>query len=178
MGRRRQERRKVAEERWPRLLNLMASYFNQDSDILYGSLEGAIAAASRDGSLDHRKGVLKEWRDWQFVEGAVVDFLGPFSPAAMHVAVSTQTSMNVRGHNPVRIGFSMWISYRCACDRDIGEDGRRSYHLVASNSRQYCSTAFAIAAAPSLAWAFILRTTALPTTRQPRRPSLPWLYSA
>ena len=51
----------------------MACYFNQDFDILYGSLEGAIAAASRDGSLDHRRAVIKEWRDWQLVEGAVDD---------------------------------------------------------------------------------------------------------
>jgi hypothetical protein len=51
----------------------MACYFNQDFDILYGSLEGAIAAASRDGSLEHRRAVLKERRDWQLVEGAVDD---------------------------------------------------------------------------------------------------------
>ena len=51
----------------------MACYFNQDFDILYGSLDGAVAAAARDGSLIHRQAVLKEWRDWNTSEGAVVD---------------------------------------------------------------------------------------------------------
>lgn len=51
----------------------MACYFNQDFDILYGTLDGAIAAAARDGSLDHRQAVLKEWRDWNVSEGAVDD---------------------------------------------------------------------------------------------------------
>jgi hypothetical protein len=73
MGRRRQERRKIAEQRWPLLSNLMACHFNQDFDILYGSLDGAIAAAAREGSLDHRRAVLKEWRDWNGSEGMVDD---------------------------------------------------------------------------------------------------------
>lgn len=73
MGRGRRERRKVAEQRWPLLSNLMACHFNQDFDILYGSLDGAIAAAIRDGSLDHRRAVLIEWRDWNTSEGAVDD---------------------------------------------------------------------------------------------------------
>lgn len=73
MGRRKQERRKAAEQRWPLLSNLMACYFNQDFDILYGSLDGAIAAAARDGSLYHRRAVLKEWRDWNLSEGTADD---------------------------------------------------------------------------------------------------------
>jgi hypothetical protein len=77
MGRRRQERRKLAEHRWPLLSNLMACHFNQDYNILYGSLEGAIIAALQDGSLDHRRAVLKEWRDWQETEGTVND-IRPF----------------------------------------------------------------------------------------------------
>lgn len=51
----------------------MVCYFNQNFDILYGSLEGAVAAATRDGSLDHRRAVLKEWRDWNSSDGAVDD---------------------------------------------------------------------------------------------------------
>jgi hypothetical protein len=73
MGRRRQERRKLAEQRWPLLSNLMGCYFNQDFDILYGSLDGAITAAARDGSLDHRRAILTEWRDWNISEGAADD---------------------------------------------------------------------------------------------------------
>jgi hypothetical protein len=77
MGRKRQERRKLAEQRWPLLSNMMACYFNQDFALLYGSLEGAIAAAVQDGSCDHRRAVLKEWRDWNVAEGAVGD-IRPF----------------------------------------------------------------------------------------------------
>ncbi|MGQ2977571.1 MAG: contact-dependent growth inhibition system immunity protein [Sphingopyxis sp.] len=73
MGRARQERRKFAEEQWPLLSNLMACYFNQDFDIIHGSLTGAINAALHDGSLEHRRAVLKEWRDWNASEGAVND---------------------------------------------------------------------------------------------------------
>lgn len=73
MGRRTQERRKAAEQRWPLLSSLLACFFNQDFDILYGSLEGAIAAALRDGSVDHRRAVLKEWRDWNASEGTADD---------------------------------------------------------------------------------------------------------
>lgn len=51
----------------------MACFFNQDYDILFGSIEGAIAAAARDGSLDHRRAVLKEWRDWNMSEGTADD---------------------------------------------------------------------------------------------------------
>jgi len=46
----------------------MACHFNQD-----GSLEGAFAAAARDGSLEHRRAILKEWRDWNASAGAVDD---------------------------------------------------------------------------------------------------------
>lgn len=51
----------------------MACHFNQDFDILYGSLEGALAAAARDGSLEHRRAILKEWRDWNAAAGALDD---------------------------------------------------------------------------------------------------------
>ncbi len=77
MARKTQERRKLAEQRWPLLSNMMACHFNQDFAILYGSLEGAIAAAVQDGSFDHRRALLKEWRDWNVTEGAVDD-IRPF----------------------------------------------------------------------------------------------------
>ena len=67
----------MAEKRWPLLANLMACYFNQDFGILYGSLEGAIAAASRDGSIGHRRAILKEWRDWNIAKEAEGD-IRPF----------------------------------------------------------------------------------------------------
>jgi hypothetical protein len=71
------ERRRVADERWPQLTNLMACYFNQDFDILYGSLQGAIDAATSEGAFEHRRTLLKEWRDWNVTEG-VVDEVRPF----------------------------------------------------------------------------------------------------
>lgn len=74
MGKRRtKEMRERAEQRWPLLSNLMLCHFNQDFDIMYGSLEGAISSAVRDGSLDHRRAILKEWRDWNASDGAVSD---------------------------------------------------------------------------------------------------------
>lgn len=73
MGRRRQERAKLAGQRWPLLSNLLLCYFNQDFDILYGSLAGAFDAAVRDGSLEHRRALLIEWRDWNASEGAIDD---------------------------------------------------------------------------------------------------------
>lgn len=64
MGARKLERREMAEARWPMLANLLACHFNQDFDILYGSLDGAFAALAGAGSLAHRRAMLKEWRDW------------------------------------------------------------------------------------------------------------------
>ena len=70
---RRLERRQVAEKRWPLLTNAMTCHFNQDYAIIYGSLDGAMAAVARDGSLEHRRAILREWRDWNATEGAIVD---------------------------------------------------------------------------------------------------------
>ena len=67
----------MAEERWPLLANLMGCHFNQDYEILFGSLGGAFAAAARDGSLEHRRAILTEWRDWNASAGAVDD-IRPF----------------------------------------------------------------------------------------------------
>ncbi len=73
MSRRNRERAKVASERWPNLSNLVGCYLNEDYDVLYGGLTGALAAAARDGSLASRQQVLKEWRDWNSSEGAAFD---------------------------------------------------------------------------------------------------------
>ncbi|WP_448657391.1 contact-dependent growth inhibition system immunity protein [Sphingomonas sp. CJ99] len=73
MSRAKRECRKRIEERWPWLANMMGCYFNQDYDLLYGSLEGAIKCAVRDGSTEHRRGILKEWRDWKNSDGTTDD---------------------------------------------------------------------------------------------------------
>ncbi len=86
MAMRRRDFWDYAEERWPLLQNLMACHFNQDFDILFGSLEGAITAATTEGSVDHRKGIIREWRDWNASEG-VKDDIRPFLRAGFGVAV-------------------------------------------------------------------------------------------
>lgn len=68
-----QQQRELAEQRWPLLSNLMGCYFNEDFYLLYGSLDGAVAASAKDGSLDYRRAVLKEWRDWNLSVGATSD---------------------------------------------------------------------------------------------------------
>jgi hypothetical protein len=73
MSRRSYELRKRAEERWPNLVNILGCYFNEDFDLLYGSLEGKIEGAVCDGSLAYRQAILKEWRDWQTMDGSVDD---------------------------------------------------------------------------------------------------------
>lgn len=55
----------------------MSCHFNQNYELLYGSLDGALAAAARDGPLEHRRAILKEWWDWNASEGAVDD-IRPF----------------------------------------------------------------------------------------------------
>ncbi len=69
MSRRTLERRRAAEERWPTLTNMLACFFNEDYNILYGSLDGAFAAAVKDAPLETRRTILREWRDWQTAEG-------------------------------------------------------------------------------------------------------------
>mgnify|MGYP006886190877 FL=1 len=73
MTTRKREQRELAQRRWPLLSNLIGCYFNEDFDILYGSLGGAVAAAAQDGALDHRRAILKEWRDWNSSVGAASD---------------------------------------------------------------------------------------------------------
>jgi hypothetical protein len=85
----------MAEERWPLLANLMACHFNEDFDILYGSLEGALAAAARDGSLAHRQAILKEWRDWNAAEGTAHD-IRPFLEDGFAVDLLFETTIDAR----------------------------------------------------------------------------------
>jgi hypothetical protein len=73
MSRATRERRNRIEEHWPWLANMMACYFNQDFHSLYGSLDGAMKGAASDGSTEHRRGILKEWRDWNASDGAIDD---------------------------------------------------------------------------------------------------------
>ena len=73
MSRRTRERRLLAKERWPLLTNMMGCYFNQDLNLLYGSLAGAMAAAAADGPVEHIRAILREWRDWNGSDGAVDD---------------------------------------------------------------------------------------------------------
>lgn len=73
MSRRRLERRRLAEERWPTLSRFLGCYLHQDFDVLHGSVGGAIAAAIRDASLEMRRTILREWRDWNVTEGTSDD---------------------------------------------------------------------------------------------------------
>lgn len=95
MSRGRLERRRLAGARWPLLANLMACHFNQDWDILYGSIDGALAAAASDGPLEHRRAILKEWRDWNVTEGAVDD-IRPFLGDGFGVGLLFKTPLDGR----------------------------------------------------------------------------------
>lgn len=74
---RRDDLRQQAEERWPNLVNLLTCNFNEDFGVLYGSLEGAVDNAAREGPTTYRQAVLREWRDWQRIEGAADDVRKP-----------------------------------------------------------------------------------------------------
>jgi hypothetical protein len=64
----------------------MAAHFNEDFNIEYGSLEGAMNAATRTGSIEYRQAVLQEWRDWNTSEGTKDD-IRPFLHDGFGVAV-------------------------------------------------------------------------------------------
>ncbi len=66
------ERRRLAEERWPKLTRFLASYLHEDSS-LHGSVGGAIAAAIGEASPEMKRTILREWRDWSVTEGATDD---------------------------------------------------------------------------------------------------------
>ncbi|WP_066656555.1 MULTISPECIES: hypothetical protein [unclassified Sphingomonas] len=86
MAMRRREFWKYAEERWPLLHNLMVVHFNEDFNIDFGSLEGAMRAATAGGSVEHRKAIIREWRDWNASEG-IKDDVRPFLHDGFGVAV-------------------------------------------------------------------------------------------
>ncbi|MGW8202038.1 hypothetical protein ACWGM0_05745 [Sphingomonas bisphenolicum] len=73
----------------------MACYFNEDFDLLYGSLDGAVAASAKDGSLDHRRAILKEWRDWNSSVGAATD-LQPELKRCFPIAVRFRNPTDAR----------------------------------------------------------------------------------
>jgi hypothetical protein len=95
MSRARLERRRRAQVRWPLLWNLLGRYFNEDLDIQHGSVDGAMAAAVRDGPLEHRRSILKEWRSWNATEGAVDD-IRPFLEDGFGVALWFESSTDAR----------------------------------------------------------------------------------
>ncbi|KQN09502.1 hypothetical protein ASE85_00620 [Sphingobium sp. Leaf26] len=95
MKRGKQQQRNFAEQRWPLLSNLMVCYFNEDFDLLYGSLDGAVAASAKDGSLDHRQAILKEWRDWNSSVSAASD-LRPELKKCFSIAVRFRNPIDAR----------------------------------------------------------------------------------
>ena len=95
MSRKTLERRRKAEEHWPLLGNLLASYFSQDFEIVDGSLGQAIEKATHDGAIDHRRAVVDEWLDWNSSEGAVDD-IRPFLEGGFGVEVFFETRLEAR----------------------------------------------------------------------------------
>lgn len=95
MSRKTLERRRIAEERWPVLGNLLASYFSQDFGIIDGALSGAMEKATRDGSIEHRREVIEEWLAWNSTEG-IVDDIRPFLKDGFDVEVFFGTSLEAR----------------------------------------------------------------------------------
>ena len=89
------ERRRSAQERWPNLANLLGSYFSQDLEIIDGSLAGAIDAAVRDNTPEHRQVILEEWCNWNSSEGAVDD-IRPFLGDGFGVEVYFETLREAR----------------------------------------------------------------------------------
>jgi hypothetical protein len=95
MDRRSREKLALAVERWPKLWNMLACYFNQDFEILYGSLDGALSAAVQDGDLAYRRSILKEWRDWNESEGVLED-IRPLLNVGFSVGVRFQKPIEAR----------------------------------------------------------------------------------
>ena len=95
MSRKTLERRRLAEERWPTLSNLLGSYFSQDFEIIDGSLSGAFTAAANDGSAQDRQTLLAEWRDWNGSEGATDD-VRPFLTDGFGVEVFFPSALEAR----------------------------------------------------------------------------------
>ncbi|MBH0112358.1 hypothetical protein I5E68_05240 [Novosphingobium sp. YJ-S2-02] len=64
----------------------MVVHFGEDFSDDYGSLEGAMRAATTDGSVEHREAIVQEWRDWNAWEGVEED-IRPFLHDGFSVAV-------------------------------------------------------------------------------------------
>jgi hypothetical protein len=106
------ERRRSAQERWPNLANLLGSYFSQDLEIIDGSLTGALDAAVRDGTPEHRRAILEEWRSWNMSEGAVYD-IRPFLGDGFGVEVYFETMREARAFmNRIYDGLKSSVSAR------------------------------------------------------------------
>ena len=78
MSRKTLERRRSAKELWPNLANLLACYFNEDRQILYGSVEEALSKATSEVPLEMRQSIIREWRGWQAKEALNNDDLRRF----------------------------------------------------------------------------------------------------
>lgn len=81
--------------RWPNLANMMICHFNEDFDLLYGSVAGALSAAARDGTVAHRRAILREWRDWNASNSATED-LRPALRTEFAVALRFATPAEAR----------------------------------------------------------------------------------
>ena len=68
--------RAQALQKWPLLRRLGDLYFNEDRDIMWGTIEEAMAQAVRDYSVGEREAVLREWEDWSFSESLTDDLRG------------------------------------------------------------------------------------------------------
>ncbi|MEO1167434.1 MAG: hypothetical protein AAFW97_01855 [Pseudomonadota bacterium] len=60
----REKRRRLADERWPEMSNLLACHLGQDWPEEYGDRFSAIDGAMKDYPLDYRQLVAKQWRNW------------------------------------------------------------------------------------------------------------------
>ena len=74
----------------------MLCHFNEDYDLLYGSLQGAISHAVSDGSVEQKRALLTEWRDWNNSDGAEND-IRPILNEGFSVAVFFKQPSDARG---------------------------------------------------------------------------------
>ena len=69
MSRATRERWLEAEAHWPNLQQFLACYFHQDCTVEFKTLEEALDRAIAGWTLDGRRLVLREWRDWNAKRG-------------------------------------------------------------------------------------------------------------
>jgi hypothetical protein len=48
---------------------MLGWYFNEDRQLLHGSVEDALAKSAAEMPLEARKSIIREWYDWQAKEG-------------------------------------------------------------------------------------------------------------